>query len=301
VWTPTKHLKPHDLVSEWRENVHFSLHPLDIAAYLVISKNGERPDNEYLDTSDSFTTSTNLNLAYGCDGNDTIRCDGDACAGHGYKGNDLIYIDTVRSGIAAGNEGNDTIFDLGAHGYGNHLYADGGGTGSSTDTNYIYGAPGISNEIIGSSGTDYIAGDGVYGMFGTASAEGDSIGGGSGQDVIVGDYVDSQFDASTVYCYNSSTAADGDEIDGWIGADEIHGCGGDDTIDGGAQADTIDGGPGADTITGGGGDDTIAGNGTGDDSGDYIDGGKASTSDYCTCDGIGTYVWCEYDLGGSPC
>jgi Ca2+-binding RTX toxin-like protein/outer membrane protein OmpA-like peptidoglycan-associated protein len=232
---------------------------------------------------------TNLILAFGGEGNDTINFSGVTSAVklevYGDVGNDII-VGTSGSGAALiiGGAGDDTLT---------------GGGGDDT----IFGETGV-DKLWGGAGKDWLFGDGdheeflvgsvitaevkssdgndeLYGQDGDdlliGSGGVDKLEGGANDDVLIGDggqltMLDDRRVATTrpaasdplrlelaVSDTSKNGEGAGDNLDGGSGNDHLYGGFGNDTLKGGDNDDVIYGELGVDTITGEGGNDVLFG------------------------------------------
>ncbi|MFK7862282.1 MAG: beta strand repeat-containing protein [Granulosicoccus sp.] len=226
----------------------------------------------------------------GTGGDDSLTGDGADNVLLGGAGNDQL---SGRDGVdtVSGGAGDDTLDggagdDVLTGGSGNDFITassgadaiDGGADTDTVDFSNLTGVSGVSVTLNGATSVVAI----VSGGSNNTLASVESIIGTAGSDILAGDSQDNNF----------SGAAGDDVLSGGAGTDVLIGGTGNDTLSGGDGIDTLSGGAGNDTVDGGAGDDTLTGN-EGDDlfvasqGADSIDGGSDSdTVDYSSLSGI---------------
>ncbi len=225
---------------------------------------------------------------YGDDGADLLLGGDDADSLiNGGAGNDLIYGDSARIGVAItfietpadgsdtidGGAGVDTIYggqgdDVIHGGTGNDvIYGGKGGDfiwGDENDdelrgeegTDTIHGSDG-NDFIVGGVDTDTLCGDNGMDVI-RGEEQGDFLYGGGDGDYIYGEGGDDYIEGNGGEDYIEGNEGN-DSIHGNSGVDVIHGNSGADTVWGDEQGDLIYGEAGSDVLLGGAGDDLICG------------------------------------------
>ncbi len=197
---------------------------------------------------------TNIENAFGGDGNDLIKGNNARNEIHGARGNDELrgFGDNDKLFGGAGNDtvkghgGNDTLY--GQEGNDNIIAGDG--------KDKIFGGSGVDT-VDGGKGNDTIKGgdskDFLDGGDGHDTIEGnngyDTIKGNNGRDVLKGNKND-----DTIYGNNGD-----DKLYGGEHNDKLYGGKDNDTLSGGSGSDTLIGGVGEDSLSGGTGNDTLTG------------------------------------------
>lgn len=207
----------------------------------------------------SIANGSDIENAFGGDGNDDIAGNASKNEIHGARGNDEI----------GGYAGDDDLFGGAGHDTLNGHKGDDTLEGNGGDDSLEGG--GGADSLLGNSGDDTILGeasnDTVIGGSGSDVIDGgegrDSIEGGKGSDLIEGgsakDYIEGNTGHDTLEGnsgYDTLKGNDGDDLlKGQKGDDTLYGGNGEDTLSGGSSDDSLYGGGDDDVLTGGSGAD----------------------------------------------